>query len=293
MALLEFLLQEGFTSLVVCHLNHHLRGTESDADEEFVRGLALAHHLPCEVAGCDVAAEAKQHRLSIEAAGRQARRRFFVACAAKFQAAGLFLAHHADDQAETVLLNLLRGTGLAGLSGMAEVSQLESLPIYRPFLTLRKRSLPEPAAFREDSTNQSGDFLRNRLRLTVIPALEAALQHDPVPPLLRLASIASEEDDLLERLAANAMAAIQEGGTLKTPELKELHPALQRRVILGWLAEQGCPGCGFDEIESIRSLLLHSTTGDPAQVNLPGNRHVRRRAKRLWILDGAKKTPCN
>lgn len=284
-ALLEHLLREGFTGLVVCHLNHQLRGLESGADEEFVRKLAAAHGLACEVANCDVAAEAKQQRLSLEAAGRQARRRFFLTCAGKHHAAGLFLAHHADDQAETVLLNLLRGTGLAGLAGMSEVSHLESLPVYRPFLTLRKRSLPAPSAFREDASNLSGQFLRNRLRLSVFPALDAALQHDPIPALLRLASIASAEDDLLNDLAERASAPVQDQDTLNTAELKILHPALQRRILLRWLADAHVPDAGFEVVESIRSLLLHSEPGDPAQINLPGNRHARRRAKRLRIVD--------
>lgn len=284
-ALLEHLLREGFTALVACHLNHALRGAESDADEEFVQTLASSRGIACEVLRCDVAAEAKRDRLSLEAAGRRARLRFFVACGLKHSTSRLFLAHHADDQAETVLLNLLRGTGLAGLAGMAEVAFLESLTVYRPFLSLRKRELPPPSAFREDSSNLSAGHLRNRLRQTVLPALDAALQHDPVPSLLRLSHIAAQEDGLLGQLAQEAAEQVREGPQLKTPELKLLHPALQRRILHRWLLDQGVTDCGFQEVESIRSLLLHTGPDHPAQINLPGNRHVRRREKRLWILE--------
>ena len=282
-ALFEYLIGEGFHSLVICHLNHQLRGPESDADEEFVRSLARNHGAVCEVARVDVAAEAKRDHLSLEAAGRQARHRFFQACASKHNTPRLFLGHHADDQAETVLLNLLRGTGLAGLAGMSEVSLHGSLTICRPFLHLRKACLPTPSAFREDSSNRSGTFLRNRLRQFAFPALDTALQHDPVPPLLRLAGIVEQENDLLDNLTEEAIQRVQVDAQLRTPELTALHPALQRRVLYRWLSDQKAPDCGFREVESIRSLLLQTGPGYPAKINLPGNRHVRRRAKRLWI----------
>lgn len=282
-SLLEHLLREGFSALVVCHLNHQLRGAESDADEQFVLLLAQKHGLLCETARTDVASTAKLERLSLEAAGRRARHRFFENCARKHQAAGLFLAHHADDQAETILLHLLRGTGLAGLGGMAETSTLGSLPVYRPFLTRRKRDLPAPSAFREDSSNLASGFLRNRLRHGVFPALESALQHDPKPALLRLGEIAAREDEFLDDLAAEAFHCVLEGACLKTPSLKKLHPALQRRVVHRWLSTQGIPDFGFQEIEAVRSLALHPGAGFPARINLPGNHQVHRREKRLWI----------
>jgi len=286
-SLLEMLIREGFSRLVVCHLNHQLRGPESEADEAFVRQLAHSHDLPIELGRTDVSAEAASHGLSLEAAGRQARLRFFACCARARQTSHVFLGHHADDQAETVLLHVLRGSGLAGLGGMEEVAHIDSLILLRPYLTLRKRELPPPGQYREDPSNDSAAFLRNRLRHDVLPAIRRALDHDPVPALVRLADIARGEDRLLEELTSDAMNAVLEDHRLKTPALSALSPPLQRRVLLRWLSEEGIPDCGFEEVESIRALLRHTRPQDPAQVNLPGDHHVRRREKRLHLYHAA------
>jgi tRNA(Ile)-lysidine synthase len=161
--------------LVVAHLNHALRGAESEGDEAFVQRLAAGYGLPLEVCRIDVSRLAREQRLSLEEAGRISRYRFFDEVAAKHGARVIVTAHHADDQAETVLMRLLRGSGASGLRAMVPNSGRN---IIRPLLEvsraeiegyLLQRGLP----FRTDSTNNDTGILRNRIRHELIPFLES------------------------------------------------------------------------------------------------------------------------
>jgi tRNA(Ile)-lysidine synthase len=174
-ALLDILvsLRDLRLKLVVAHLNHMLRGEESAGDEEFVRNLAESYGLPFVLRRADVEEIARQERRSLEDAGRSARYALFDEVAATHRACSVALAHHADDQAETVLLRLLRGAGGSGLCAMAPRSAGRYV---RPLLAvsrseievyLRKRGI----AWRNDSSNGDGSFLRNRVRHELIPFL--------------------------------------------------------------------------------------------------------------------------
>ncbi len=173
--LLHWLLAQGRSNLVVCHLNHGLRGRDSGLDARFVRHLAQSLGLPCEIAKTDVAALAAENRLSLETAARQARHSFFLQAAAKYHTPHVFLAHHAEDQAETVLANACRGTGLAGLAGMKPLQQLDNgLILHRPLLSWRRAEIDAYIAthrlrFRDDSSNTSPAHRRNRLRHDILP----------------------------------------------------------------------------------------------------------------------------
>ena len=153
--------------LVVAHLNHLLRGAESDADELFARAAAERYGCLFALARVDVAALADETGLSLEEAGREARYAFFREVAAKYAAAAVAVGHHKGDQAETVLMRLLRGAGGSGLSGMRPKSA--DRMIVRPLLSLRR---PEIEAYlhkgglpwREDSSNAAVRFLRNRIQ---------------------------------------------------------------------------------------------------------------------------------
>ncbi|MGE9266674.1 MAG: tRNA lysidine(34) synthetase TilS, partial [Verrucomicrobiales bacterium] len=120
-ALLHLLHQQGFAKIIPCHLNHQLRGAEAEKDAHFVAELCQSLAYPLESASCDVAARAESKKNSLETAARSARRQFFARCAEKFACPRLLLAHHADDQAETLLFNLLRGS--ASLRGMSPESR--------------------------------------------------------------------------------------------------------------------------------------------------------------------------
>lgn len=281
-ALLKLLLDAGYRNLVVCHLNHELRGEESAAHAEFVAGLAKKHGLEFCLESEDVAAKAAEAQLSIETAAREARIEFFGRCAARFKTSTVFLAHHADDQVETVLMRLFRGSGMQGLTGMRRVQELGELTLIRPLLEHRREEIPLPAEFCEDTSNQSDQFLRNRIRHSVIPAIEAATGRSLVPPLSRALEILGADNEWLDEQAAKSLKTCSdEEGRLAIPDLLLLPVSLQRRVLHLWLSAQEIADVGFAEVEAARSII--DPNADTAKINLPGGRHVRRRAKVLFV----------
>ena len=174
-ALLDILarLENERLQLVIAHLNHRLRGAESDEDERFVGRLAAGYRLPFELRRVDVAALAAGSRLSLEDAGRTARYAFFAETAQKHGAGSVALAHHLDDQAETVLIRLLRGAGGAGLSGMESCGPGN---LKRPLLQVRRAEIEQylqvrGLTHRNDATNADTAFLRNSVRHELLPFL--------------------------------------------------------------------------------------------------------------------------
>ena len=154
------------------HCNFHLRGPESDRDEAFVRQLCQQLGVPVTVAQFDTAAYARQNGISIEMAARQQRYQFFREQAEAMEAEAVAVAHHLDDQAETLMLNLLRGTGLRGLAAMSPRTGI----IVRPLLDVRRADLisylnSRGLTYVTDSTNLERDALRNRIRLDIMPML--------------------------------------------------------------------------------------------------------------------------
>src|SRR5438046_1209187 len=161
-ALLHWLVTLGYKKLIVCHLNHQLRGRSSLADARLVEKIALKYHLEFELESTVVRALAAKQKMSIESAAREARYKFFAETARHRNCKTIFVAHHADDLVETFLINLFRGAGRAGLSAMQETSirridRLE-LTIVRPFLRFWRKDIDEYVGehglkFREDGTN--------------------------------------------------------------------------------------------------------------------------------------------
>lgn len=175
-ALLDILsrLEEYRFRLVVAHLNHRLRGAESDGDEEFVRTLANRYRVQLVAEGVDVKAFCRDHGFSLEEGGRVCRYAFFERVAAKYGAAGIVLAHHADDQAETVLMRLIRGSAGSGLCGM--VPRSADGRFVRPLLGITRAEIERyldgrGLSYRTDSSNADTSFLRNRIRHELIPCL--------------------------------------------------------------------------------------------------------------------------
>lgn len=290
-ALMHLLREAGFTQLILCHLNHGLRGDESIGDAAFVRRIAKKYGLKCEIEAEDVAALAEKGRISTETAAREARHAFLLRMAEKYDVWVVLLAHHAEDQAETILANLCRGSGLAGLSGMHAVQRLDSgLHLVRPLLHVRRSEIDaylksKRLKFREDSSNTSPKHRRNRLRHEALPLLNTIFDRDVVPQMLRLGSLAEQDDDALERQAMAFLTAegrVQEDRTLLiTPELLALHPAVSSRVFALWLREAWeLPGIEHDVIDAAMGMLAPD---GPAKINLPGDRHLRRKAKRMWV----------
>jgi tRNA(Ile)-lysidine synthase len=279
--LLELLLQFGFSKLVLCHLNHNLRGLASQGDAEFVERLANRLQLP--FFGRTV--KTWPRNKSIETAARLARHQFFAEAATAFVTNQIFVAHHADDQVETFLFNILRGTGSAGNAVIERETGLivneQPLSILRPLLSVWKTELQQFAKrsrlrFREDATNAETLYTRNRIRNLLIPEIENILGRPVKRNLLRLTEIAREEEKLINALTPD----IWKGESILVHELRAQPVALQRRIIRQWLSRLVIPDIGFEEIESVRALAKRDK---PAKTNLPQDHFCRRKEGRLFL----------
>ncbi|HZG55791.1 tRNA lysidine(34) synthetase TilS [Paenibacillus sp.] len=225
--------------IAVAHVNHGLRGEESDAEEAYVRALSERLGAPCYAARVDVRAALAAHGNNVQAAARALRLEAFRAAADAWNADATALAHHADDQAETVLMRLLRGAGAGGLAGIRFVSEVNGLKLVRPLLRIKKAELEaycearglEP---RFDSSNASRTYFRNVVRLDLLPYI-MKLRDGAADAIRRTAELSADEDDLLDRLARERVeaSARSEGGGIRLPRgaLLEAHIALQRRMI--------------------------------------------------------------
>jgi len=282
-ALLHWLLASGYRRLIVCHLDHRLRGRSSTADARFVQRLAEANELPFELGIAEIRKLAADTKQSVEAAARAARYEFFANVARRRRCHTIFLGHHADDLVETFLINLFRGAGAAGQRGIRAISvrmigEIE-LMVVRPLLAVWRAEIDAYVSarrlrFREDATNQELGSLRNRMRQRIIPQLGKEFGRDIRTSVRRAALIAGEEDALLDSLVPPT------GGRLAVKHLRQLAVALQRRAIASWLRAHPVADVGFEMVERVRSLL---GTGGPAKVNLTQDRHARRRSGELFI----------
>src|SRR4029077_19834341 len=311
-ALLRWLISLGYERLIVCHLNHRLRGRSGDADAQFVKRLVERYNkevvrqglrvlgaptgkrgarpttvgrVEFEIGAANIRALGKQQKMSIEAAAREARYAFFAEIARRRKCRTIFVAHHADDLVEPFLINLFRGAGSAGLSAMREISTRPidgvDLTIVRPFLSVWRKAIDDYVSehrlrFREDATNKNLTPLRNRIRHRVIPYLEKMLGRNIRQNIWRTAMIVADEEKWIESELRDSTHA-----ELSVVKLRALPIALQRRALLKWLRAQNVSDIGFDAIERVRSLADRDTR--VAKVNLPENRHARRRAGKFFI----------
>jgi tRNA(Ile)-lysidine synthase len=307
-ALLHWLISLGYERLIVCHLNHRLRGRSGDADARFVHRLVQRYNeqalgasrtrtgkrsacpttdggIEFELGSTNIRALGKEKKISIETAAREARYAFFAKTARRRNCRTIFVAHHANDLVETFLINLFRGAGNAGLAAMREISTRQiggvDLTIVRPFLCVWRKEIDDYVgehrlAFREDSTNKNLTPLRNRIRHRVIPYLEKTLGRNIRQNIWRTAMIAADEEKWMESELPDSTHT-----DLSVTKLRALPIALQRRALLKWLRAQNVSDIGFDVIERVRSLADRDTR--IAKVNLPENRHARRRAGKIFI----------
>ena len=237
----------------VAHFNHQLRGRSSDADERLVRKTAAALNLPVVVERADVKAFAKKNKLSIEMAARKLRHEFFARLARERKISTVALAHHAGDQVELFFLRLLRGAGGEGMGGMKWRSPSpadKKITLIRPLLDLTKMGLLEFAReskiiFREDATNASTDFLRNRIRHELLPLLQKKYQASLAKSVLRLMEIVGSESEAVGNLAKNWRKQ-------RWPAFENLPVAVQRRALQSQLIAFGL-AADFELIESLRS----------------------------------------
>ena len=285
-ALLHLLQRAGFRNLVVCHLDHQLRGRASTADARFVSRLASQLGVECELGRSDVLAMMEQSGESLETAARRARHGFFADCARKHRCRRVLLAHHADDQAETVLWNLLRGSH--GLKGMRTEQEITvdgiKLELIRPLLDIRRTDLvawlrANRLKWREDASNLEAIAVRNRLRHEAMPLLAEISGRDPVAALVRGARDTAEREEMENDLLRQAKL-LDPQGRLHLGALRGLPQLLRRRAIADFLTSHGV--ADIDRALLDRALALLDPDASPA-INLPGGRQLRRRAGRLFV----------
>jgi len=229
-AMLHISYDRGFT-VAAAHFNHRLRGEESDRDEDFVRDYCDSCGVSLYTGEGDVRTYAKNQNLSIEAAARDLRYEFFYEAADIASADRIATAHTADDNAETVLLNLVRGSGAAGLSGIPPKRDIVIRPMLRVSKDevvqfLNERNIP----FVEDSTNSLDIHTRNKIRNTVIPVLK-----EINPRFHEAASVASEllraDDDMLSDIAELFISDMCVGLSAETVDLLNLPVSVSSRAI--------------------------------------------------------------
>lgn len=272
--------ESGFQVAVV-HFNHHLRAAESDEDERFVRGLARHYGLPFFRGEARVAEEARKRRRNLEATARDFRYRYFLGLIRQGKMDKITTAHTLDDQAETVLLHILRGTGMRGLGGIHASLQNK---IIRPFLSVTRGEIEEEIRkrglkFRVDSTNLDTRLRRNKVRLELLPVLEKEYNPELKRLLSELASRAQEDESFLDLQARERAGAwrLREDGAEKISRsaLRNMPAALGRRVLRQMLSEVGggLAGVTHRHIEAIYHFALESQSGKSLQ--LPRNLTVR------------------
>ncbi len=203
-------------------------------------GLPQKHGLKFELGSADIAALAARRKQSIETTARHERLAFFERVGRRRRCLTIFLAHQADDQVETFLLNLFRGAGGRGLGAMRLSSNYGSLEIVRPLLGVWRSEIDHYVKehrlkFRDDATNETLNARRNRMRHKIIPWLEKQLGRNIRATIWRAATVLGEEEDFLETLTP---VSLTKGEELKVAELRQLPSALQRRVIRKWLAQR-------------------------------------------------------
>lgn len=284
-ALLLLLLQAG-CDVRPCHVHHGIRGLEAEEDLAFCRALCQEHGLALHETRVNVPELARLHRQSIETAARTARRAALAEAARQCGTRAIALAHHADDQAETVLFRLARGS--AGLRGMQPVSEACGCLWLRPLLECPRSVLTrwlqdQGQLWREDATNACADVARNRIRHHVLPALAQAMQRDVVPIINRSARLQQETSEALEE-ALSALPLADPRGWLYLPDLLPMGASLRHAVLYRYLRLAGVPGVNEAMIQAVDALLPPEAPG--SRLDLPGGFRVVRRQRRLFLQYG-------
>lgn len=263
-------------TLFVAHVNHQLRGLQAEEDMRFVRDMAEDLGLPFYVKVEDVAKVASDLHMTLEQAGRYVRYSFFRELKKQLNADKIAVAHNMDDQAETVLLHLLRGSGMHGLTGMSPVSG----DIIRPLIESKRQDIEayikeNGLKYRIDHTNYEANYTRNRIRLELIPYLKEHFNKKITDAIAQTADILREEDNYIQKKVQEAYEKIcSETRDIVQIDLKEfieLEPAIKRRLIKK--AIQAVKGhdlnIEFKHINYIMDFAQRGRTGE--RIDIPGN----------------------
>lgn len=238
MALLNLFLKLSQTMrlrLVVAHVNYGLRGRASEADEKLVRKVCAIAGIPCEVLKGK-----KLEKANLQDSARRLRYDYFKKVASKYGASIIVTAHHKDDEAETILLHLIRGAGPRGFSGIRPMTQLDRFRILRPLLfalrsDIEKYAKKHRVLFRSDATNTKAKYFRNVIRAKLMPELK---KYNPkiVDSLVRIAKLSADDDDALSLVAREAFEeAMSEANSEQVSMKREFYEnfpvAIRRRIL--------------------------------------------------------------
>jgi tRNA(Ile)-lysidine synthase len=285
--------------LLVAHFNHRLRGRESDRDEAFVVELCRWLEIPCEVSSPDPGRLATGHGEGLEGAARRHRYAFFQQAAARLGARYVVTAHTADDQAETILHRIVRGTGIAGLAGMARARPLgPAATLIRPLLGIRRGELRAylddlGQPYRCDSSNRDTRLTRNRIRLEILPRLAEACNPAVVEALVRLGQLAGEVQGvvagLVGGLLGHCVVAAADGPVriLLAPLASQPRHVVRELLIAVWQRQQWpLQAMGFAEWDLLAEMALAppADSHTPLKRTLPGEILAERADGELHLL---------
>lgn len=290
--------------LSVVHFNHKLRGKASDADEKFVAQLAAKHALEFHTASIYVAQKAKKEKANLEDAARRARYDYFNSLEESGVLTRIAVAHTADDQAETMLAHILRGTGLTGLGGIHPVAGT----VIRPLLQIRRKDLraylrAKKQKWREDATNRDTTRTRARIRRKLLPLLEKQFQSAIVEHLTTLAELAREDELFLEAVAEKRTTELvqKHGEVLRiaakdlleplnsVEEASALSKRLVRHIVKSLKPRRG--QLGAEHVKAVLELARHGQGG--TSLPLPGGVEVRRERDDLVFHAMERKSASN
>lgn len=311
MALLNHEQQQSW-SLRVAHLNHLIRGDDADRDAEFVAEQSAGLVLPCVVERCDVPELARAQKMSLEQAARSARYAFLERVARDCGATFVATAHHADDQVETVLANVLTGAGLHGLRGMRPIrpmSRGSRVKLIRPLLAARREELrafllDRDVTWRHDHTNDNQRHLRNKIRHGVLPMLERDINPQVGAAILRLAEQAARIEDLIEEPVRRATCEMTTADrddrlVLLVDSLSDLpvlaQTELLRLTVLRLAETDSEPHdsiareLGLEQLDRLVDLIRRNESG--REVHLPGGIVAAREYDRLVFRRGDRAAP--
>ncbi|GGG24827.1 tRNA lysidine(34) synthetase TilS [Paenibacillus abyssi] len=249
-------------TLVAAHVNHGFRVEESEVEAQLVQRYCEQLGVPCEIARLNVPAYMEETKLNAQLAARELRYAYLEQVAQRYNASRIALGHHADDQAETVLMRLIRGTGTGGLAGIMIKRQEKNVELIRPLLRINKSDIlsycqEHELPYSTDSSNLQRYYFRNVVRLDILPFLE---NYNPqlTESLNRLSELAGADDDFMEQQTADLFGRLVRqvpgGFRVQRGALLKLHVALQRRLIkliLNYLALE-MESASFDRVESVR-----------------------------------------
>jgi len=276
-------------TLYAAHFNHRLRGEESDADEVFVKNICAKKNIPLKIERCDVRAYCKKNKLSLETGARECRYNFFKQYAQRINCQYVATAHNANDNAETILYHIFRGTGVRGLCGIPLKRDIFIRPLlFAPREEIELFACENNLAFREDTTNKDITFHRNRIRHVLLPLLREKFNPQIVGALNRLGANMSEVDEFLDFKAQKAFNNClkfkdNQKIILDIEDFLAYFTTLQKRVLfyaLGLLGEDSRI-LDFDFYQRIRKVLQKRKSGKI--LNISTRVHITTNSKNLII----------